>query len=101
AVQYMARMLAIPLRAAGSAAGISGVGSGGFYTARTWYYLFQYGGLLLLGAVGATNLPVFLAKKLKFHGKNWNSAIFIAILLLLSIAWLVDASYNPFLYFRF
>lgn len=101
AVQYMARMLAIPLRAAGSAAGISGVGSGGFYNARTWYYLFQYGGLLLLGAVGATNLPVFLAKKLKFYGKNWNSAIFIAILLLLSIAWLVDASYNPFLYFRF
>ncbi|MBD5481111.1 MAG: MBOAT family protein [Lachnospiraceae bacterium] len=101
AVQYMARMLAIPLRAAGSAAGVPGGGLGGLYNARTWYYLFQYGGLLLLGAVGATNLPVFLAKKLKFYGKNWNSAIFIAILLLLCIASLVDASYNPFLYFRF
>ncbi|MCM1538754.1 MAG: MBOAT family protein [bacterium] len=114
--RYMARMLAIPLRMAADgadtmreAAGIFGDAAcaarttvnAGISGARTWYYLFQYGGLLLIGALGATNLPVFLAKKLKLTGKNWISAIFIAILLLLCIADLVDASYNPFLYFRF
>lgn len=100
--QYMARMLAIPLsvpRGAALAAGASA--GGGIFNAQTWYLLFQYGGLLLLGAVGATNLPVFLAKKCRLDGKKWISAIFIAILLLLSMAYLVDASYNPFLYFRF
>lgn len=91
--QYMVRMLGIPL-------GISGTGAG-IYDARTWYLLFQYGALLLIGAVGATNLPVFLAKKARFDGKKWISAIFIAILVVLCTAYLVDASYNPFLYFRF
>lgn len=107
--QYMARLMAIPLHAAGGAvdaagnvvSAAGGSAGGGFCSARTWYYLLQYGGLLLLGAAGATKLPVFLAKKMKLDGKNWISAIFIAILLLLCTAYLVDASYNPFLYFRF
>lgn len=100
--QYMARMLAIPLSVPQGAALAAGASAGGgIFNAQTWYLLFQYGGLLLLGAVGATNLPVFLAKKCRLDGKKWISAIFIAILLLLSIAYLVDASYNPFLYFRF
>lgn len=100
--QYMARMLAIPLRTAGGTAQAAGAGlGGGLYSAGTWYYLFQYGGLLLLGALGATNLPVCLAKKLKLCGKKWISAVFIACMLLLCTAYLVDASYNPFLYFRF
>jgi alginate O-acetyltransferase complex protein AlgI len=100
--QFMARMLAIPLSVQGGASAAAGtLTSGGICNARTWYYLFQYGGLLLLGALGATNLPVFLAKKSKLDGKKWISAIFIAILLLICTAYLVDASYNPFLYFRF
>lgn len=100
--QYMARMLAIPLSVPQGAALAAGASAGGgIFNAQTWYLLFQYGGLLLLGAVGATNLPVFLAKKCRLDGKKWISAIFIAILLLLSMAYLVDASYNPFLYFRF
>lgn len=100
--QYMARMLAIPLTVPQGAALAAGASAGGgIFNAQTWYLLFQYGGLLLLGAVGATNLPVFLAKKCRLDGKKWISAIFIAILLLLCMAYLVDASYNPFLYFRF
>lgn len=100
--QYMARMLAIPLTVPQGAALAAGASAGGgIFNAQTWYLLFQYGGLLLLGAVGATNLPVFLAKKCRLDGKKWISAIFIAILLLLCMAFLVDASYNPFLYFRF
>lgn len=100
--QYMARMLAIPLSVPQGAALAAGASAGGgIFNAQTWYLLFQYGGLLLLGAVGATNLPVFLAKKCRLDGKKWISAIFIAILLLLCMAYLVDASYNPFLYFRF
>lgn len=96
--QYMARMIGIPLSTA--AGGASALG-GGFCGAGTLYLCQQYAGLLVVGMLGATNLPLFLAKKLHLPEKKAISACFIAILLLLSTAYLVDASYNPFLYFRF
>ena len=66
------------------------------------YYLRSYSLLLILGIVGATPLVRKMAARLE----NWGiSAVFrplIAIaLLLVCTAYLVDGSFNPFLYFRF
>ena len=86
---YIGRLFGIGKNASGA-----GVG-------ETGYWFRQYAVLLLLGAVGATSLPKKLAKSVEKYRKNVIDAIFVAILLLLCTAFLVDASYNPFLYFRF
>lgn len=110
--QFMARLIGIPLGTAGSTGKITSdiqnvgfitgvIQNGGFCGAGTLYLARQYAGLLLIGIVGATKLPVLVVKKLKLQQKNWITAIFAAVLLLLCTAYLVDASYNPFLYFRF
>lgn len=66
--------------------------------------------LLLIAAVAATPLPKMLSQKIESMSKNRKgAAIFNSILeklvlisvLLLSVAYIVEASYNPFLYFRF
>ena len=61
------------------------------YDARTLWLLSGYGPLLILGGIGS----VGAGKSLKRSPVIW------AVLFVLSIAYLVDASYNPFLYFRF
>lgn len=69
--------------------------------AETWYWLRQYTVLLLVGVIGATSLPMKLAKSMQKYRNEIINAIFVAFLLILCTAFLVDASYNPFLYFRF
>ena len=68
------------------------------------YQLRSYGVLLLLAAVGATPLPRRAAMWLdgRFpRAAAWLEPVLLAGLLLVSTAWLVDGSFNPFLYFRF
>ncbi len=81
------------------------VGAGGVRNAgvigETGYYLMQYAGILVIGIIGATSLPLKLVKKVEKYRSNLVDAIFVAAVLLLCTAFLVDASYNPFLYFRF
>ena len=73
-------------------------------SAEALYQLRSYGVLLLLAAVGATPLPRRAAAWL--DGRFPRAAallepVLLAGLLLASTAWLVDGSFNPFLYFRF
>ncbi|MDD6200044.1 MAG: MBOAT family protein [Firmicutes bacterium] len=68
----------------------------------TLYYLRSYAVLLILGVVGATPLVRNLALRME----NRLPAAFLrpvvaAALLLVCTAYLVDGSFNPFLYFRF
>lgn len=70
------------------------------------YYLKSYGAVLLLGVVGATPLPKMVTEKLKGSLKGEKAAnilepVVLIGLLLLNTAYLVDSSFNPFLYFRF
>lgn len=62
------------------------------------FYLRNYGVVLTLGCVFST--PLFSGLYNKY--KNRPAGIAVSILILvLSVAYLADASYNPFLYFRF
>ncbi|MFI3313118.1 MAG: MBOAT family O-acyltransferase [Eubacteriales bacterium] len=73
-----------------------------YYNVEAVYYLQSYGVIFALGIFGA--LPV--AKNL--HGKvaQWKvmtllEPLAVAVLLVVVTAYLVDGSFNPFLYFRF
>lgn len=70
------------------------------------YYLKSYLVVLIIAIFGATPLFKNIIEKLK-KSKCLNKIInilepiFLVILLLLVTAYLIDSSYNPFLYFRF
>ncbi len=79
-----------------------GLGGLPFISEDTLYNLSSYGVLLALAVPGATPLVKKLAEKLKGRGFSYVlEAIFTAVILILSTAYLVDGSFNPFLYFRF
>ena len=70
-------------------------------SAEFLYQLKQYGVVLILAAVGATPLAKTVAARIPQKLANLLEPIVLAALLLLSTAYLVDGSFNPFLYFRF
>ena len=76
---------------------------GPLVTTETMYYLKSYGLLLALGCVGATpvirNAAVFVTEKWKVS-PVLKLAAGLALLLVCT-GYLVDGSFNPFLYFRF
>ena len=83
-----------------------GLGGLDLWSFETGYYLRSYAVLLLSAVVGATPLP----KKLwqRFAATRAGQAVsvvaeplFILAMLLIGTAYLVDGSFNPFLYFRF
>lgn len=71
----------------------------------TVYYLKSYGVILLLGIIGATPLVKYGAERLRSVKDGAVSAVLepcgMIVLLLVCTAFLVDGSFNPFLYFRF
>ena len=71
-------------------------------TAETLYYLRSYALLFVAGWIGATSAPNTAAKNtLKTTAGRALEPVFLALLLLISTAYLVDGSFSPFLYFRF
>ena len=95
-----------------NANGLSGAASdiGGMFgfagvpavNSETLYYLRSYAVVLILGIVGALPFVTAGAKKLrKFKAVRIAESVVFAGLLLLITAFLVDGSFNPFLYFRF
>lgn len=83
---------------------------GGFGTAfadRQSLYLLSTNALLLVIVIaGATDYPKRIAEKLMGNRLQSTAGIvsvnaFLVLLMLLSVAYIVNASYNPFLYFRF
>ncbi len=70
------------------------------------YFLRNYGIVLLVALVGATPAPKKLFNKICESSVGDNimtvvEPIALCVLLLVCTAYLVDGSYNPFLYFRF
>ena len=87
-------------------AALFGLGGLPLADALSRYYLWSYTGVFLIAAVGATPLPVKILRQLK---ESRTGSIIVSVLeplVLLALlaavtAYLVDGSFNPFLYFRF
>jgi len=93
-------------QAGGDIAGMFGFGGVPLVTAETVYYLRSYGIVLLLGLVGSTPLVRDAANRLSAGERTGKltailEPVVLTGLLLLCTAYLVDGSFNPFLYFRF
>ena len=83
-------------------------GSGGRFLAGGSIYLLYSNGILLAALIiGSTNLPQRIAGRILSAVRESDTvsvllrSLFYAAVFLLSVASLVGASYNPFLYFRF
>ncbi len=78
-------------------------GAGGIPLAGTesLYYLRSFAGIFIVAAIGATPLAATLVRKIPKRVLNVLEPIFCAALLLVCTGYLIDGSFNPFLYFRF
>ena len=71
------------------------------------YLLYTNAILMIILVIGCSDLPAKLARKMMKKLRRYPAALcmiqclFYVIVFLLSVAYLVDATYNPFLYFRF
>ncbi len=63
------------------------------------YYLRNYGLLLTVGVACATPLPIKIYEKIKEN--TLMRGLVLAVILIITIAYMVDATNSPFLYFRF
>jgi alginate O-acetyltransferase complex protein AlgI len=76
-----------------------------FTSLETTYYLRSYLVLLIISIIGATPLFKNIIRRLKETKLkiviDILEPIYVIVLLVLSTAFLIDASFNPFLYFRF
>ena len=83
-----------------------GFGNVPFSNFETLYYIKSYAMIFIIGIIGATPCVKNIINKLrenKVMNKVLNVSEILVLLLLLvvSTAYLVDGSFNPFLYFRF
>ena len=86
--------------------GLFGANGEVFLNNYTLYYLKSYFIILIISILGATPILKCLINKLKENDKirkviNLLEPIVLVLLLLIVTSYLVDNSYNPFLYFRF
>ena len=88
-------------QAASDIGGLFGIGGVPLISAPSVYYLRSYGILLILGIIGATPLVRNAALKLEKKPIAMAEPLALILLLLICCAYLVDGSFNPFLYFRF
>ncbi len=68
---------------------------------ETLYYLQSYSLILLASIIGSTPLVKLAAMKLPTQARAVLTPIVLVILLIVITGFLVDGSFNPFLYFRF
>ncbi len=77
-----------------------------FSDVQSVYYLRSYAVVFVIAMIASTDLPKRIAERIRKtrHGEiamTVAEPMVCVILLLLTTAYLVDASFNPFLYFRF
>lgn len=86
--------------------GLLGLNGDVFINKETAYYLRSYAVIFVISIVGATPLAKFVVDRMNKVGSirrfiNILEPVTIIVLLIVVTAYLVDNSYNPFLYFRF
>ncbi len=70
------------------------------------YYLRSFALILILAVIGATQLPKMLTEKVRASKSGTavlsvSEIVFVVVITLAATAYLVDGSFNPFMYFRF
>ena len=82
--------------------GLLGLNGIPFISQETIYYLKSYLMIFVISIIGSTPLMKMIvnSKYLK-KAQNVLEPIFVVVILLVSTAFIVDGSFNPFLYFRF
>ena len=83
-----------------------GMGTTGFTDTVSTFYVTSYLPTVIIAIIGATPLVKKLGEYLRVRAKLANAALIgtqicAYAMLVLSTAYLIDGSYNPFLYFRF
>ena len=81
--------------------GLDGAGIGNSHTA---FMLLNYRFVLLMGIIGSTSLAKRLSNRILPDGtlrREILAAVFVFLILGICMAYLINSSYNPFLYFRF
>ena len=75
--------------------------SNGLYSDMSLYYLKSYLIVFVVGIIGSTKLfkKLFLDKEGKL--KDFVEIAFLILLFVISTSYIIDGSFNPFLYFRF
>ncbi len=89
-----------------SVGGLFGIGVSGFIDSTTLYYLSSYAVVLIVGIIFATPIARVISAKMSENKalaavKDYASPVVMVALLVAVTAFLVDGSFNPFLYFRF
>ena len=82
--------------------GLVGIGNVPLVSPESIYYLKSYLCVIVIGIIGATPLfkNIFTSKKME-RVTNILEPMYLVLLLLISTSYIVDGSFNPFLYFRF
>ena len=88
-----------------SIGGLFGIGGIAFVNSESLYLLKSYAPILIIGLIGSTPLVKETVQKLAKSKCNTVISVlepvFNAVILIIITAYLVDGSFNPFLYFRF
>lgn len=90
--------------ALGNILGLFGVGATAIINHDTIYYLLNYLPIFILGIIFSTPIVKNIVTKVKKKLPaiiNLAEPVILAILLIICISFLIDGSFNPFLYFRF
>ena len=77
-----------------------GFGSAGAYAATDGFYLKTFAVVFLIAALGSSTLFSDLFHKLPKKAQSVLCPVLIVLTLVLCTGYLVDATYNPFIYFR-
>jgi len=78
-----------------------GFGAAGFISSADLYYLAGFAALLIVGIFASMPTGAKIFRKLPERVQSIAAPLLILVVLIVSTAYLVDSTYNPFLYFRF
>lgn len=84
--------------------GIFGIGVSKFADLESLYCLKNYAAIFIIAIIGATPIMKNIVSKISKKASklvNVIEPVFLTTLLIVCISYLVDGSFNPFLYFRF
>lgn len=82
--------------------GLLGINTSSVISAESLYYFKSYLVVIIIGIIGATPVLKNLANKEKMHKViNVLEPVFLLLILTICTSYIIDGSFNPFLYFRF